>query len=57
VRGAGGTTGDFNFAADILNMAEYEASLWTNRADDAIRIPDVLGTAAKILRAYAEGEQ
>jgi len=54
IRGAGGQPGDYNFAADILDMASYEASQWTNRCDDARRIPDVLGEAARFLRACAK---
>lgn len=54
VRFAGGRAGDFNFAADILNQAKYEATLWTHRADDVSRIPYVLGDAAQLLRFYAK---
>lgn len=53
VNGAGGNAGDFNFAADILDMAAHEADGWTGRFDDATRIPDVLGEAARALRLKA----
>jgi len=56
VKGHGGTGGDFNFAADILDMSAHEADRWTNRADDATRIPDMLGDAARYLRGCAQSE-
>lgn len=39
-----------NFAADLLRIASNEASGWTNRYDDAMRLPDVLAEAAEALR-------
>ena len=56
VHGFGGTPGDFNFAADILNLAEQEADSWTNRPDDASRIPDTLGEAARFLRRCSKDD-
>lgn len=34
--------GQWNLVADILQMIAREAQGWTNRADDAIRIPDMI---------------
>ena len=42
-----------NFAADILHMAGTEATRWSNRCDDAMRIQDVLSEAADVLRSEA----
>ena len=45
--------GAWNLAADLLKLVVEEASRWTNRADDAVRIPDVINEAARVLRARA----
>ena len=50
IQGAGGLPGDYNFAADILDLAAQEGDGWTSRTDDACRIPDMLGDAARVLR-------
>ena len=51
-------TGDFvpslNFAACIIEMMVMEAESWTNRADDAVRIPDMMMDHAVALRQKAK---
>ena len=46
--------GDLNLAADIVALCGREAEGWTHRYDDAMRIPDVLGEAADVLRDEAK---
>jgi hypothetical protein len=43
-------TGNYHLAADIVDLCAAEADTWTNRSDDATRIPDVLGDAVRELR-------
>jgi hypothetical protein len=45
--------GAFNLAADLVTILSHEASLWTNRADDATRIPDMLADVARYLEQAA----
>lgn len=45
--------GAYNLAADIVQMCVDESAGWTNRWDDAMRIPDVLGEAERELREAA----
>jgi len=46
--------GGFNLAADILELAAHESDNRTNRADDAMRIPDMIGDTARMLREMAQ---
>lgn len=46
--------GAFNLAADLLDIASTQAAGWTNRADDAVRIPDMLYDASIDLRRRAD---
>jgi hypothetical protein len=61
VKAAGDTSpGQWHLAADLIFIAAVEASRWTNRADDAVRIPDMLSEAEQRLRveaARAAGEE
>ena len=47
------SSGNWHLVADILEHAATEATKWTNRADDARRIPDMLDDAVRFLRAAA----
>lgn len=52
-------TGDFSqpmwhFMADVLEHAATEADKWTNRVDDARRIPDVIDEAVRWCREEAK---
>jgi hypothetical protein len=51
----GGDTsaGTWNLAADLIFIAAVEASRWTHRFDDAMRIPDMLSEAEQYLRRRA----
>lgn len=40
----------YNFAADIIQLCSDESNLWTNRLDDASRLPDVLFEASEEIR-------
>jgi len=46
--------GVYHLAADLLAIVEDEVRTWTNRADDAVRIPDVIGEAVREVRRFAE---
>lgn len=55
-------TGDFSqpmwhFMADVLEHAATEADKWTNRADDARRIPDVIDEAVRFCRENAKAAE
>lgn len=41
--------GNWNFAADIVTICAMYAEGWTNRTDDAIRIPSMLDEAGQAL--------
>jgi hypothetical protein len=45
--------GALNLAADIVADCSLEANHWTTRADDALRIPDMLAETAQNLRQRA----
>lgn len=47
------SAGQWNLAADLIFIAAVEASRWTNRWDDAMRIPDMLSEAEQRLRVEA----
>jgi hypothetical protein len=49
------TDGQWHLVADILEHAATEACRWTNRADDARRIPDMLDEAVRFCRQQAAG--
>lgn len=54
VRANGDTSpGQLNLIADILSTVSHEAGHWTNRADDATRIPDMIYDASREFRAVA----
>lgn len=46
--------GDYNLAADLIMICVDEADGWTNRADDATRIPEMLRDGVRALRQAAE---
>jgi hypothetical protein len=46
--------GNWNFAADIVIICAMYASGWTNRTDDAMRIPDMLDEVGLALRECAK---
>jgi hypothetical protein len=46
--------GAFNLAADLLALTANEAGRWTNRCDDAMRIPDMIYDGVDYLRAKAK---
>lgn len=48
------SAGAFNLAADLIELASHKAEGWTNRADDAIRIPGMLYDAVRVLRLKAK---
>jgi hypothetical protein len=41
-------------AADIVSLCMTEAERWTRRADDAVRIPDMLDDVVVALKRAAE---
>lgn len=45
--------GNWNFAADIVTICANYMEGWTNRTDDAMRIPQVLDEASHHLRQCA----
>lgn len=47
--------GQWHFMADVLEHTATEATRWTNRADDARRIPDMIDEAVRFCRAQAAG--
>lgn len=47
------TEGDCNYLADILEIVAAEAGRWTNRWDDAVRIPDMIHDHARMFREMA----
>lgn len=47
------TSGNWNFAADIVRICANYMAGWTRRCDDAMRIPDVLDEASAHLRKCA----
>lgn len=54
VNASGDTSpGQWNLVSDILFIAAHEACRWTNRTDDAIRIPDMLSEASDYMRKQA----
>jgi hypothetical protein len=54
VKASGDTSpGQWNLAADLMFIAAAEAEHWTNRADDATRIPDMLMDCERYLRQQA----
>ena len=48
--------GAFHLAADLVDLCVIEAQGWTNRPDDAERIPDALYEGVMALRDRAEAE-
>lgn len=55
-------TGDFSqpmwhFMADVLEHTANEADMWTNRADDARRIPDMIDEACRFCREEAKNHE
>ena len=54
---AGDTSpGALNLAADIVQICVAEAERWTHRADDAVRIPEMMASASYALRRLARRE-
>ena len=53
-RAGDASPGAFNLAADIVQLCGIEASRWTYRADDAVRIPDMLFEAVGELQELAD---
>jgi len=47
------TSAAWSLAADLVRICAIYMSQWTNRSDDASRIPDVLNAAADTLRGVA----
>lgn len=47
------TPGNWNMVADILELVANYTEGWTNRCDDAMRIPEVLWEASMRLRQCA----
>jgi hypothetical protein len=46
-----------NLAADIIELCAQEAAGWTNRADDACRIPDMLYETVSSIRKTVQEER
>jgi len=51
------TAGDCNYLADVLSIVSTFADGWTNRADDAIRIPDMIAEQARYFRQLAKTKE
>ncbi len=45
--------GAYNLAADLLHITANEMRGWTNRCDDAMRIPDHIYDGVDVLRKKA----